>query len=159
MKILVFSDSHGAENKIVGAIKDNPTADVIIYLGDGEKDFEYALAECDIYPYGSIRKDVYQVRGNCDVFSSESATLFTSFDGYRFLLTHGHAYNVKYGTDKLADAAAQNSCCAALFGHTHEQHYSRSGNVYLFNPGSTRSGSYGLITIDKSKLNFEWKSI
>ena len=52
MKILVISDSHGASEYIVEAISRNKDADAIVFLGDGERDLEEALADCNISPYG-----------------------------------------------------------------------------------------------------------
>ena len=159
MKILVFSDSHGAEKNIVKAVKDNPGAEAIIFLGDGERDLEYALAELGIYPYGNIFKDVYHVRGNCDLYSDAPDKIIAELDGIRFFITHGFVQKVKRGTEMLALCAAENKCAAALFGHTHEKHHSSACGVELFNPGALRNGSYGLIEIKGGSISFVLKDV
>ena len=40
MRILVFSDSHGSTWRMRDALLDHPEADMIIHLGDGERDVE-----------------------------------------------------------------------------------------------------------------------
>jgi putative phosphoesterase len=159
MKVLVFSDSHGAEKSMAKAIEDNRSVDSIIFLGDGERDFEYALAKCGIYPYGEMVKDVYQVRGNCDLYSTVPDAVTASFGDLRMFITHGYAQKVKHGCEKLASDAAEKSCSIALFGHTHERFLKKIGNVTVFNPGSLRSGSYGIIKIKKDNAEFKWKNI
>ena len=95
MKILVFSDSHGAEENFISAIRENPSAEAIIFLGDGERDFEYALAYFGIFPYGNEIKDVYHVRGNCDFHSSASDSVIAEVKNTRLFITHGYEQKVK----------------------------------------------------------------
>lgn len=159
MKILVFSDSHGAEENFISAIRENPAAESIIFLGDGERDFEYALAYFGIFPYGNEIKDVYHVRGNCDFHSSASDFVIAEIKNTRLFLTHGYEQKVKHGLERLASEASAKNCGIALFGHTHLRHLSAVGNVTLFNPGSLRDGSYGLIKIKKDKTEFKWKEV
>lgn len=157
MKILVMSDSHGAEEKITEAIKTHPDAKAIIFLGDGERDFEEALAECDIFPYGSHVKDIYDVRGNCDLYSNLAETLTGLFEEKRVLISHGYLQNVKYGLSDLLQEAKEKKCQAALFGHTHKRHLSKKDGIVLFNPGSIRGGSYGVIELkEKEEDLFSW---
>ena len=40
MRILVFSDSHGSTYRMRDAIMNHPESDMIIHLGDGERDIE-----------------------------------------------------------------------------------------------------------------------
>jgi len=42
MRILVLSDSHGRAGNIYDVIEKHPEAEVIVFLGDGERDFENA---------------------------------------------------------------------------------------------------------------------
>ncbi len=151
-KLLILSDSHGRSGKLKKMIEANPDANGIIYLGDGEKDFQQALSAAD-NPF------VYQVRGNCDRESCEAVTLVEEIDGVRFYITHGYEQGVKYGLEKLAGYAGDNDCTAALFGHTHGAHLSQINGVHLFNPGSAAVGSYGIIQIEKGNVTFRHEMI
>ena len=153
MKLLVMSDSHGRAGKVKKMIAANADADAIIYLGDGEKDLEAALAVSE------FKRLVYQVRGNCDRESKEAVTLIQEFDGVLFYITHGYEQSVKYGLDKLSLFAEEQHCSVALFGHTHGEHYSELGGVKLFNPGSAANGSYGVITVAGGNVKFEHHKI
>ncbi len=156
MTILVLSDSHGSEKKLIKAIENVPEADAIVFLGDGERDFGHALAHCDLYPYGAVRKEIYQVRGNCDRMSNEAVTLLADFDGIQTLITHGFDQSVKYGYGRLAAEAKHRGCRLALFGHTHRAGDAEVDGVALFNPGSIGSGSYGIIQVEDGRLSFSW---
>lgn len=41
MRILVLSDTHGDFNRMMKAVTEQPTAEVIIHCGDGEQQVEY----------------------------------------------------------------------------------------------------------------------
>ena len=59
-KLLVLSDSHGARDAIKRILnKEQNNVDAVIFLGDGLRDLEQALA---FFPH--LR--VYSVAGNCD---------------------------------------------------------------------------------------------
>ena len=150
--------SHGSERKIIRAVEDTPEADAIVFLGDGERDFCHAMAHCDIYPYGEKRKDIYQVRGNCDRCSNEAVTLLAEFEGIRTLITHGFDQSVKYGYGRLAAEAKSRGCTLALFGHTHRAGDAQVDGVTLFNPGSVESGSCGVIEINGKDISLSWKN-
>lgn len=159
MKIVIMSDSHGKEERVIDIIMSHKDADGFVFLGDGERDFENALAYGDIYPYGEKRKIISQVRGNCDIFSSEAVTLLENFDGVRVLVSHGHDQNVKLGLNRIAMQAREKNCQAALFGHTHSALLEEKEGVMLFNPGSIYSGSYGILIIKDGKCSFEHASV
>ena len=153
MKFLVMSDSHGRAGKVKKMIAAHKDADAIIYLGDGERDLEAAIAVSE------FKRPVYQVRGNCDRESKEAVTLIQEFEGVRFYITHGYEQGVKYSLDKLSLFAEEKNCSVALFGHTHGEHYSELGGVKLFNPGSAGNGSYGVITVENGNVKFEHHKI
>ena len=158
-KFLIFSDSHGSEKLFANAIGDNLDADGYIFLGDGEQDFEYALSMYGIYPYGDNIKENYQVRGNCDMFSNERDNIIAELFGYRIFATHGYVQGVKRGIERLTLEASRNGCDIALFGHTHERFYGTSHGITLFNPGSLRNGSNGVLTIDNRTVKLDWRNI
>ena len=148
MKLLVLSDSHRHDEKLLTMIMDHPEADGIIFLGDGEYDFACALEGCHLGP----EKIICQVRGNCDLASREPAVIVREFGNVRFLITHGHEQNVKYGLWGLVEDAKKHQCTAALFGHTHRKHYSEKDGITLINPGSAAEDSYCLLEVTNGAI-------
>lgn len=162
IKLLVLSDSHGRSGKVKQMIAAHKDADGIIYLGDGEKDLESALAANGFVSgagetFKSEEREIflYQVRGNCDRISIKAVTLIREIGGWHFYITHGFEQRVKYGLEQLAALAKEAGCSIALFGHTHGAHCSEKNGVTLFNPGSAANGSYGVITIDREDVRFQ----
>ena len=155
-KLLVLSDSHGARDAIKRILnKEQNNVDAVIFLGDGLRDLEQALA---FFPH--LR--VYSVAGNCDYGALEPLDGLAAFDQTVVFYTHGHMYGVKYDLDTLADAAAARGAEVALFGHTHRRELVRGVGTAatVFNPGSLRDGgSYGVITIENGKCSFTWKRV
>lgn len=148
MKILVFSDSHGSAYKMEEAVRaENP--DFVFFLGDGEGDLHVLTNAFPQLP-------VQAVRGNCDLYSSLPAERLCVLGGFRFFLTHGHHYGVKYERDfhSLAEQARANGAQAALFGHTHEAYLEQMDGLLLMNPGSARGygASCGVLEIREGKL-------
>lgn len=150
MKILVFSDSHGRLGPMVEAVEaERPQR--VFFLGDNYRDGQ-ALAE------GYPELPVELVRGNCD-WDAGPEELLLEAGGVRFLLTHGHRYGVKSGTDRLARAARERGADVACFGHTHEALNMPGQGVWLFNPGSAggihaRVG-YGMILVENGRFRTE----
>lgn len=159
-KILVFSDSHGKP----GAMRDvismhRGDIDYIFFLGDGNYEFDGIRAE-------NMGDAVCaSVRGNCDIgISGLPIELFFDIDGFKFMLTHGDRYDVKYGMDRLIYRCRETDTDVALFGHTHVKQdiYLPPDDIYkkplrLFNPGSIsrpRDGkpSFGLIVISDGQI-------
>lgn len=152
MKILVFSDTHGAIQPMLDAVSVE-LPDQIIHLGDHVRDAD-SLAEQTSCP-------VIRVVGNCDFMDLCSDHLIREFDGVRLFLTHGHRYNVKTNLLRLVYAAMEAGADAALFGHTHCQMYLERDGIILFNPGACGSynPSYGVLTITNHKPSFELKRL
>lgn len=149
-KILVLSDSHGRVGKLKKIIAENKS-DIILFLGDGEFDFEGVLAELGIDPFGEAPQ-VFQVRGNCDHASTEAVSLILTVEGLRLYVTHGFDQGVKYGLDKITERAELENCQVALFGHTHRVCKEKKNNILLFNPGSVANGDYGILTVQDGKI-------
>ena len=141
------------------AVRRHAGADALVFLGDGERDFEETLAECGIAPFGPQERAVYQVCGNCDRFSSQPLRITASFEGVNFLIAHGHEQNVKFGYARLAMEAKSRGCAAALFGHTHLQCLEEKEGIVLLNPGSIRSGKYAVVTVEDGKIRAELKRL
>jgi putative phosphoesterase len=145
MKILVISDSHGAENTFIDVLEKQKDADALFFLGDGERDFESVR-----YYIGKMR--IYALRGNCDIFSTLNDEGLEVLEGKRIFYTHGHKFSVKSGYDYILAKGKSLSADIVLFGHTHIPLSEERENVLLFNPGSLNNGSYGIIEIKNGKI-------
>ena len=155
-KIVVFSDSHGSYDEMdIVLLEEKP--DMIIFLGDGERDIDYL--QCI---YDDLK--VLAVRGNCDMFSDLPAFLDCSVQGVRIFATHGHLYEVKHDRtlSVLKREGKKYKADVILFGHTHEPYYEVSKGVMLMNPGTIGEGSslsYGIICIENRSARGEIKYI
>ena len=160
-KILVLSDIHNAGNAAAEILNRENDADVIIFLGDGERKFEFAMAKNGLTAYGSEHPLVYQVAGNCDWDSTEASVLFTDIAGIRLCISHGHGYGVKSkaGIISFAEYASDSGCKAALFGHTHKPFSDEIAGVKMFNPGAVLNGRYGVAVISDNRISFEHRML
>jgi putative phosphoesterase len=85
---------------------------------------------------------VRAVCGNCDFFgiSDLPDRRVEEIGGYRFFLTHGHRYGVKYSLEAAMLAAADAGADVLLYGHTHIPYEktlaagSRIGDITLAKP-------------------------
>lgn len=148
MKILVFSDSHGAMGKMVEAME-HERPHHVFFLGDHYRD---GIELSELYP--DIPMDI--VRGNCDWGKGPDLRV-VELEGVRFLLTHGHLQYVKSGLDELLQEAKNRQVQVACFGHTHLAKVVYRDGIYLMNPGSAggchaREG-YGVIEALDGSVN------
>lgn len=148
MKILVFSDSHGAMGKMVEAME-HERPHHVFFLGDHYRD---GIELSQLYP--DIPMDI--VRGNCDWGKGPDLRV-VELEGVRFLLTHGHLQYVKSGLDELLQEAKNRQVQVACFGHTHLAKVVYRDGIYLMNPGSAggchaREG-YGVIEALDGSVN------
>ena len=162
MKILVFSDSHGRLGAMLDALEQERPQRVF-FLGDNYRDGQALM---DAYP--DLPMEL--VKGNCD-WDSAPDELIVEAGGVKFLLTHGHRYGVKSGTDRLAQAAREKGVNVAGVGHTHEGLNMPDRGVWLFNPGVYSNGSgarkyaggihnragYGVVIVSDGKFRTELK--
>lgn len=140
MRILVFSDSHGSTACMREALFDHPEADMIIHLGDGERDLE-KLSEL------VAGRRIVQVCGNCDFYSQLPANEIIEISGKKIFCSHGHTELVKHGTQAFISKARALGADIALYGHTHQTVTSYDDGLHVMNPGSIRAGEYGVIDI------------
>lgn len=153
MKLLIVSDSHGAENyfyKAVEAEKEGLYG--LIFLGDGADDF---LAVRDYFPllrFGAVR-------GNCDYFSSANFNYSDIFsvENKRIFYTHGHLYSAKQSIEPLISKAKTERADILLYGHTHSPHKEIIDGIFVMNPGSVKMGRYGVLTIENGNIKGELK--
>lgn len=140
MRILVFSDIHGNIFPAEKAITLHPEADAVIFLGDGERDFDRLLPLLD-------GKKIFSVCGNCDFCSALPDELFEIVGGVKILCMHGHKYNVKYGDGAAVERALKINARILLYGHTHTPVTRYEDGLYIMNPGAAITGCYGIIDI------------
>lgn len=129
MKIIVVSDSHGSSASLKEIIKRNRNADVVVHCGDSRGEMEEIKQKYPAITY-------YEVRGNCDWGSSLPNTITFELDGFKYMATHGHIYDVKWGLEKLFFAAKEQGVDAVFFGHTHIACDEVCEGIHLINPGS-----------------------
>ena len=146
MRILVLSDSHRHNINLFSAIVEEPTAEVVYFLGDGANEFEEARLI-----YGK-EKAFIGVKGNCDQFSSLPEIDVRVIEGKKIMASHGYLHNVKFGLEDLQFEAFDKNYDIVLFGHTHMPEKVYKDGIYYFNPGSLREGCYGVIDITPNGL-------
>ena len=149
MRILIFSDSHGATEPIIKATGQYHP-DLLIHLGDYMRDAK-AVSQS---PHGC---PVSCVPGNCDISSKASPVKLETWDGVTLLITHGHLFRVKQNLSPLRSASRNAGTRIALFGHTHYPHNEDTQGILLFNPGSIaypRIGNptFGLLEIENGQI-------
>ena len=140
MRILVLSDSHRHIANLVEAISNEPTAEIIYFLGDGTYEMDEVR---EIFK----EKMFIVVRGNCDFMDTVPLCDIRNVDTCKIYASHGATENVKLSYIGIKRAAKEQMCNIALFGHTHQKYYSFEDGLHLFNPGSIKEGSYGVIDI------------
>ena len=133
IKAAVFSDTHGSNALMLEAVR-RCRPDVLIHLGDYERDADVLRMEFPEIP-------LYSVRGNCDIGGTAPDRDVVPLGPVKAFITHGHLYGVKYGRlDSLVYAAMEQGAKIAMFGHTHEADYEEMGGVKLINPGTAGVG-------------------
>ncbi len=161
LKILVVSDSHGNINLLHDVISANRNVDLVIHLGDHTADGNEVMRDFPTIAY-------LTVSGNCDIgsFINKTNTEGTfKAEGRRIFYTHGHKYNVKYGTQYLVSQAKINNADIALYGHTHISGVDEQNGVLVINPGSVAfprdgtSGTYCLLEIKDKSVKYEIKEV
>jgi len=132
MTILVFSDSHGNTAPMIGAVR-RETPDLILHLGDYDRDTQALTAEFPALP-------LRVVRGNCDFGSRNPVVDTFELQSRRIVMTHGHVQNVKLGYAALFEMGHGAKADILLFGHTHVPDYEITANMHVINPGSAGTG-------------------
>ena len=142
MRILVVSDSHGGSKKLREAIEAQPTAEVVIHLGDSEIDLGTISSA---FP----EKMFLAVRGNCDYASDLPVTGEREFEGVKLFFAHGHTFGVKSGLEQAKAAARNCGAKVLLYGHTHRAMTDYEDGLYIMNPGALKGfrPSYGTLDL------------
>lgn len=153
MRILVLSDAHHANFNTLEAIKNEPSAEIVYYLGDGAGDVDSIANEF------RDKKAFIILKGNCDFSANFPEVDIRTVENNKIYACHGHNENVKYTYNYLKMNALSEKCNIVLFGHTHFQYYDYFEEIHYFNPGSIKDGFYGVIDIEKSGVLFTKKHL
>lgn len=129
MKALIISDSHGNMDVITKVLERAGSIDLLIHLGDIEQDEDYIRSQAGC--------PCYIVAGNNDYFSKLKKEDIIVIEKKKILLTHGHRYNIYYGTKDIEEVARELGMDMVMYGHTHQPNikYCEDG-IVLINPGS-----------------------
>ena len=146
MKIIVVSDTHGSYRNLRKVVLMHKNADLVVHCGDSRDEPEHIRTD-----FPSMK--IIAVKGNCDFDTAMPIVELFTVDGVRFMATHGHIYNVKYGLFDLDRAAREKHADIALYGHTHIADDTVRDGVRFFNPGSLGYGkSFGVIEIKDGQV-------
>ena len=147
-RIMVISDTHHRLEHITKVLDNIQQFDMIIHLGDNVADAKNLER---LYP----DKEVVAVQGNTDMPTPyASVEIFREIEGVSILMTHGHLYGVKTGTDRIFYRGKELGAKAVLFGHTHIPLCVKEEEIYLLNPGGHNypERSIGIIEIEDGRV-------
>ncbi len=141
-----MSDSHRLKKVLFDIVeKHRKDADLFIFLGDGDDDFDDVL---ELYP--NLKNE--RVCGNNDWYSIYPYFKLITAEGKKLFITHGHTFNVKFGYENVICQAEKSGADICLFGHTHTQYTDYINGMYIMNPGAVCSYKYGIIDITKAGI-------
>ncbi len=154
MKVLVFSDSHGASalaNTMINKEKDSST---VFFLGDGIDEVEKLR---DRY----ADKNFILVKGNNDWYSQTDTEAYKYIEGITLMACHGHKFNVRFSLRDLLSSAQSVRANIALYGHTHKSgmYNDPVTGICAINPGALCEGKYAVLTIEKGCFDIDFKTI
>lgn len=127
-KYLVFSDSHGRDEKMLEIIKKHKDVEGLFHLGD--------IEHSDDRLRNSIQGPTYIVKGNCDWSSKAPEFQVFKLHGHSIAMTHGHRQYVNMGVDMLKYWAMEKEADIVMYGHTHVPFLEQSSALTVLNPGS-----------------------
>lgn len=128
-KYLVFSDSHGRQERMLEVIKQyEKEIDGLFFLGDSEGGEDQIRS--------SIQGPTYIVKGNCDWYSQAPGFQVVKVCGHSIAMAHGHQHNVNMSLGVLRSWSLAKGADIAMFGHTHVPFLEQSSTLTILNPGS-----------------------
>lgn len=146
MRIVIMSDSHGAVGTLLDIIERHKNnADLFIFLGDVDRDFDEALMA---YPDIKYKRVV----GNNDWFSAHPTSDLITLKGKKIFFTHGHMFHVKRGNEEIMEYCRKIGADICLYGHTHRQFTNYDNGLYIMNPGAAFTGAYGVVDIENNGI-------
>jgi uncharacterized protein len=127
MKVLIVSDSHGLTKELAWIKNRHQDVDAMIHCGDSE-----------LPKNAEELSGFLTVRGNCDFEKGFPNEIVESIGNTRFLICHGHLYNVKMTLMNVYYRAKEVDANIVCFGHSHVALAERIDNTVFINPGSIR---------------------
>ncbi|MFA6800480.1 MAG: YfcE family phosphodiesterase [Acholeplasmataceae bacterium] len=143
MKLLITSDVHGHEERLVEVIAKHKDVDFHINAGD-------MCLDSHVYQ----KYHIITVKGNNDFFTSEPLKRVFDLNGLKVLLTHGHIEHVKHNLDILKFYAKQLNVDLVVFGHTHQQYLEIDQNITILNPGALGDYHKSYAIYDNGQVTF-----
>lgn len=123
MNVLLMSDSHGKANVVRQILSEVPH-DHVIHCGD------FCTRRGELPSNG-----ITMVKGNCDT-EPVREEIVKEVRGIRFLITHGHRYQVKSSLLSLRYRAEEIGADVICFGHSHVPVCEWVDHKLYINPGS-----------------------
>ena len=155
-KILVISDTHGANDLLNSALEKEYPVDLVIHCGDSQGNPEKAV-NARRFPV-----TVAAVCGNCDDSRGFPQEILVHAGTDLIWAVHGNRFHVVWEERKvtLLEEAVKRGADVALYGHTHvpdiDPHPEK--NVLIVNPGSalrpkqaSRIPTYAVLTLSRGK--------
>lgn len=127
-KYVVFSDSHGRDERMLEIIKKKKGIEGLFFLGDIENSGDRLR--------NSVQGPAYMVRGNCDWSLDAPDFQVIKLHGHTVALTHGHRQHVNAGIDILKYWAQEKEADIVMYGHTHVPFLEQTSQMTVLNPGS-----------------------
>ena len=154
MKVLVFSDSHGALPFANEILRKESECETVFFLGDGIDEAEKMR---DRYP----DKKFIIVKGNNDWYSQADTEAYKYIDGVTIMACHGHKFNVRFALRDLLTSAQSVRANVVLYGHTHKSgmYNDPVTGICAINPGALCEGKYAVLTVEKGTFDVEFKSL
>lgn len=154
MKVLVFSDLHGATNAMTDMLEKESDCPLVVFLGDGASDVKYIE---DKYPG---RKFII-VKGNNDLHVSAHTEAYKYINGVTIMMCHGHLHDVRFSLRNLLIKAHSVRANVALYGHTHRQNMYNDPltGVCAINPGALCENRYCVMTFENGQFDVEFKAL
>lgn len=182
-KILVVSDSHGKPWIFKSILYQfGKKVDALFFCGDGMPDLVSILEESVSDPElaENIPDVLYFVHGNGDnstiqllaekrILLQVPREINANVAGKKIFMTHGHSYNVYFGTKDLIAAGKLNNADIIFYGHTHlssvQKKKVQEKEMMILNPGSCsfpRGGmpnSCAIVSINKENVKADFFEI
>lgn len=125
MKIIIMSDTHGAEDSIIKVKQAHPDADAFIHCGDSE-----------LLPTHAALKNMHCVRGNCDYTDDFPNELVLPIGDEVIYITHGHLQGVNQSLLPLIYRGQELGATLICYGHTHQLGAEKLHDIVVMNAGS-----------------------
>ncbi|SFK00344.1 MULTISPECIES: metallophosphoesterase [unclassified Bacillus (in: firmicutes)] len=155
MKALIVSDSHGSVKELK-QLKEQyeGNVDVMIHCGDSELTSQHVELE-----------GFHVVKGNCDFAFGFPNDIITEVQHTRFLVTHGHLYNIKMTLQTLLYRAKEAEANVVCFGHSHILGAEIIDDILFINPGSIllprsrREKTFAVLEIQEGQIDIRFLTL